>query len=72
MGSQVQYKELYLRQVEMSGEKEESLVKVQKLRRALKRLRREQRYVQQEPQKRGSWFKSILSRLGLNRPQDND
>ncbi len=72
MGSQVQYREIYLRQGDMSSEKEESLIRVQKLRRALKRLRREQRYVQQESQKRGSWFKSLLSRLGLSRMQDND
>lgn len=54
----------------MSSDKEESLIKVQKLRRALKRLRREQQYTQKDAQKRGSWLKSLLTRLGLSRNQD--
>ncbi len=72
METQVQYRQLYERQMTMSGEKEESLVKVQKLRRALRRLRREQQYTQKDAQKRGSWWKSLLSRLGLNRTQEGE
>lgn len=71
METQVQYRQHILeRQTAMSSEKEESLIKMQKLRRALKRLRREQQYTQKEAQQRGSWLKSLLARLGLSRNQD--
>ncbi len=72
METQVQYKQLLERQASMSGQKEESLVKIQKLRRALKRLRREQQYTQTNVEKRDSWWKSLLARLGFNRTQDPD